>query len=457
MSMMFIVAWYLPWCRYLAALEGVEPQMYADNLKCVSRDPGVLLRTARFTTLYVRLVGQEPAPSKCVLMSTSRAVRSDMRRWVVTDEGDRWSVKLDVRDLAGHLDSTFRGWSATLTTRVRLVIARPVLIFALPLDFHGRLRVIRSMFIPGAVHGIEASFLAETSLRKLRAAIVRVVWSRRQSLANTGAVLSLLDGPSGCDPAFCVVWLRFSMLRRYLAYRPGEVFRIYRLLEHAADGCPGHGPAHLLTESAAEIGFVWSPDVVGWVREGLLVLSNLAGPIQHSGVAVLEGWRGKVSADTCARKCFLCGHLLDVHGSWQLLDSDHVLRETRLCSEVSLLAVSGMVLCFRRLRVSVSLVGSVGGTDSDGHLFFGSVLFHLWLRFVNTLSFMISWRWISRLGLGVCFGMVGCLFFLVNGGSPWARSLREGAANLLECALGRYSSDALAEATFGWFWCCSFW
>ena len=33
----------------------------------------------------------------------------------------------------------------------------------------------------------------------------------------------------------------------------------------------------------------------------------------------------------------------------------------------------------------------------------------------------------------------------VNGGSPWAGSRREGAANLLECALGRYSSDALTE------------
>ena len=70
-------------------------------------------------------------------MSTSRAVRSDMRRWVVTDEGDRWSVKLDVRDLGGHLGSTFWGWSATLATRVRLVVARLVLIFALSLGFHG--------------------------------------------------------------------------------------------------------------------------------------------------------------------------------------------------------------------------------------------------------------------------------------------------------------------------------
>ena len=53
--------------------------------------------------------------------------------------------------------------------------------------------MIGSMFIPGAVHGIEASFLADTSLREL-----------------------------------------------------------HRLLDSVAEGCPGHGPAYLLVESAAE-------------------------------------------------------------------------------------------------------------------------------------------------------------------------------------------------------------
>ena len=56
------------------------------------------------------MVGQETAPSKCVPVNTSRAVRSDMRGWIVTDEGDRWSVKLDVRDFGGHLDTTVMGW-----------------------------------------------------------------------------------------------------------------------------------------------------------------------------------------------------------------------------------------------------------------------------------------------------------------------------------------------------------
>ena len=44
------------------------PQIWAENLKCVSSDPEVLLRAPKFTTWSVRLVGQELAPSKCVLM-----------------------------------------------------------------------------------------------------------------------------------------------------------------------------------------------------------------------------------------------------------------------------------------------------------------------------------------------------------------------------------------------------
>ena len=148
-----------------------------------------------------------------------------------------------------------------LAARVRLVLARLLVVFALPLHFHGRLCVLRNMFIPGALHGIEASFLSESGVRKLRAAFCKVCWSRRQPLAHVGTVLSLLDGPVGSDPAFCVVWFRFRLMRRYLAYRFEEVSRVYRLLAAASEGCSGHGPAHLLVESAAEVGFSWCSQV----------------------------------------------------------------------------------------------------------------------------------------------------------------------------------------------------
>ena len=47
LSMMFIVALFLPWCRYLSAQVGVRPQLYADNLECLSRRNDLLLHAAR--------------------------------------------------------------------------------------------------------------------------------------------------------------------------------------------------------------------------------------------------------------------------------------------------------------------------------------------------------------------------------------------------------------------------
>ena len=61
---------------------------------------------------------------------------------------------------------------------------------------------------------------------KLRAAIVRAVWSRKHPLASAGAVLGFLDGPHGCDPSFCIVCIRFRLFRRYLSFRPDEVPRL---------------------------------------------------------------------------------------------------------------------------------------------------------------------------------------------------------------------------------------
>ena len=144
------------------------------------------------------------------------------------------------------MDTTFRGWSATVAARVRLVIARLVLIFALPLDFHGRVRVVRSMYLPAALYGIEASLLASHSLRNLRSSIHTVVWSRR---------------------AFCMVWFRFRLLRWYLALWPLEVSRVYRLLEMVSEGSPGHAPIHLLSVSVwlwVGLGLV-SPCLVIWL------------------------------------------------------------------------------------------------------------------------------------------------------------------------------------------------
>ena len=116
----------------------------------------------------------------------------------------------------------------------------------------------------------------------------------------------------------------FVLLRRYLALWPAEVHRVYRLLDVVSEGSPGHGPIHLLSACAAEIGFRWDPDALARSRPGLPLLSNLAGTLHHFKAALLDIWRYKVAADLCGREGFRGGLLLDVHCSLHLLNSSHV-------------------------------------------------------------------------------------------------------------------------------------
>ena len=117
--------------------------------------------------------------------------------------------------------------------------------------------------------------MSKGGLLKLRAAVMRAVWSRKKPLASSGAVLGLLDGPHGCDPSFCIVWFRFRLFRRYLSFRPDVVPRLYTLLDLVRDGCPGHGLIHALVTRAPLLALAsfFLELVVGHL--GLLVLKML--------------------------------------------------------------------------------------------------------------------------------------------------------------------------------------
>ena len=274
LSMIFSVALYVTWCRHLESLPDVKAQLHADNLKCSAARPRALFESAHFTAQYVWSVGQDVSPGKCVLLSTSKAVRRAMKLWDISGDGGFWKVQLDVRDLGGHLDFTYRARAGTLSHRVGKATFGVAAVDALPLGFRVKLGMVRGKHLPAGLHAAEASYVSSSSISAFGAAIVRAVWSTKMPLANSPAILNLLDGPVDVDPVFHVIWSRFRMMRWFLAYCPEEEPRIFRMLDFISRGAQGHGPVHLLLTSAAGISFAWDGEEKGWVRVSLPPLRN---------------------------------------------------------------------------------------------------------------------------------------------------------------------------------------
>ena len=175
LSTVFIVALYVPWCRHLESMPDVKPQLYADNLEWSAERPGAFFDSARFAALYGRSVGQDVFPGKCVLLSTSKSVRTAMKLWDISGGGGFWKVQLDVRDLGGHLDFTRRALAGTLSKRVREAILGVAAVGASPLGLQVNLGLVRGKYLLAGLRAAEACCVSSLSISAFRAAVVRAV------------------------------------------------------------------------------------------------------------------------------------------------------------------------------------------------------------------------------------------------------------------------------------------
>ena len=262
--------------------------------------------SAHFTAHYVGSVGQDVSPGKCVVLSSSKSVRKAMKLWDISGDCGFWKVQLDVRDLGGHLDFTYRARAGTLSRRVGEATVGVAAVGALPLGFQVKLGLVRGKYLPAGLHAAEASYVSSSSISAFKPAIVRAVWSTKMPLAISPAILNLLDGPVGVDPAFHVIWSRFRMMRRYLSYCPEEEPRIFRILDLISRRTQGHGPIHFLLISAAELGFAWDGNEKGWVRASLPLLRMLTGPVQHFALLFLMPGASMSLPDFLSKRVLVC-------------------------------------------------------------------------------------------------------------------------------------------------------
>ena len=325
--------------------------------------------------------------------------------------------------LRAHLDFTNRARAGTLSCRVKSATAGVATVGALPLGFQVKLGLVRGKFFRAGLHAAEASNVSASSLAAFGAAIVWAVWSGEMPLANTPSVLNLLDGPVGVDPALHVIWVRFRMMRRYLANCPDEETKIFRMLDLISGEAPGHGPVHLLLISVAELGFAWDGDERGWVRPSLPPLRMMTGPIQHFFSSILDAWRYLVFAMLAEREGFRGVQFADFKGSLQLLTSSHLRERDKMLLRAILCGGVWNGFLLGRAKKEDVPCQFCGKKDGDGHLFWDCTfppLLHV--RELPEFSYLLSLdrsKWPRGLLWNGCLPGLSC-----DGGRvPWALSL----------------------------------
>ena len=153
-------------------------------------------------------------------------------------------------------------------------------------------------------------------------------------------------------------------------------------------GVPGHGPLHLVVDSAGVVGLSWDAVDSVWCRPGLPGLSLLAGPYHHFKAAIWDAWSSKVSFDMCQRQGFRGGPLLDIAASFQLLHAPHVRERNKALLRGIMVGGVWNGFLLGHARGEIVPCRFCGEADEMGTSF-GNVLTPLWFKYVKILSFTI--------------------------------------------------------------------
>ena len=168
LSMMLLLVVFAPWRGIIRAREA-KAQLYADNLKVLhSSSPQDLLLALQDTAAFVTALGQELAPKKCWLMSTSKARRRRMKDWRI--DGAPWKVRLDACGLGGHLNTTFCPRAGTSVSRIKGATRDVRRLRAYPGKVEDKARLVASKYHPRAFWGAEGVHVADKHIVAYRSA-----------------------------------------------------------------------------------------------------------------------------------------------------------------------------------------------------------------------------------------------------------------------------------------------
>ena len=162
-------------------------------------------RQAYICTLsYLHLIGAKPAPKKCYTFSTLAITRIRLQHYLWEEVNATIPVATSIRDLGGHLCTTAKLQSPTLTLRMKKANAFCNRLAFFPWPTEAKLRVVQTLILPLALYGCEASPASNKEIDALSVAIAKAIapYSTNSCKIRAGHLASPETGLD-CRAAYC--------------------------------------------------------------------------------------------------------------------------------------------------------------------------------------------------------------------------------------------------------------
>lgn len=241
------------WARAVEAeVTGVSADTFADDVGVSSYEPASTQLAADLTNEFARLTNQELSIKKSFSFTT--AVSMDP----VFVAGEALQIKRHADVLGASISfdgSTQAGKSKDKATQATLLANR---LFWLPLSWEQKSQVAKALVMGKVLFGSSVADADIMSLKKLRSAIVRALWSKRSRFRCLEIVFTFLAPGHQLDPMWALAHHAFMVAQRMLQRRPElrDMFAaVWRARETERSRLPG--PVGKLVAAAKLMGLSW--------------------------------------------------------------------------------------------------------------------------------------------------------------------------------------------------------
>jgi hypothetical protein len=208
----------------------VVPRSLADDLLTHAEGRHCVLRSTKallFTNQYLMQIGAEAGVDKTFAYGSDVDIRKICKLiWYGQCREKTIKVKLQVRDIGGHLDTTRHFHNKTGTDRIEMVIADIRAHANIPSHPHSRYCIVICKYLPAALYAISTSPENVRSVNRLMAAIADFLLGNnpivdRKTRSTILAMYACGNSPlTTCDPWHYILRQRCLDFRRCLVISP---------------------------------------------------------------------------------------------------------------------------------------------------------------------------------------------------------------------------------------------